>query len=320
MSQDLRYDWQQEEVLKIYEQPFNDLLFQAQTIHRQHFDANAVQISSLFSIKTGNCPEDCKYCSQSARHNTDLKTENLVEIEKVIEAAEDAFARGATRFCMSAAWKKVSNRDMPYLIDVIKAVKALGLETCMTLGSLETEQSQELAKAGLDYYNHNLDTSREYYGEIITTRTYDERLETITNVRDAGIKVCCGGIIGLGEKRKDRVALLQQLANLSPHPDSIPINMLVPIQGTPLAQTEPVDPIDFIRTIATARILMPHSYVRLSAGRDSMSDEVQALAFLAGANAIFYGSQLLTVGNSPIARDQVLLNKLKIATRHHCFG
>ena len=318
MTQHLKHNWQPSEVIDIYEQPFNDLLFKAQTIHRQYFNANAIQVSSLFAIKTGGCPEDCKYCSQSAHYKTDLKKEKLIEVQKVIEAAEEAFTRGATRFCMGAAWKNPSKKDMPYLIEIIRTVKSLGLETCMTLGKLDAEQSQQLAQAGLDYYNHNLDTSREYYEQIITTRTYDDRLETIENVRDAGMKVCCGGIVGMGEERKDRISLLTQLANLFPHPESVPINMLVSIKGTPLENTLPVDSIDFIRTIAAARILMPRSYVRLSAGRESMDAEMQALAFLAGANSIFYGTQLLTTQNTPIDQDQDLFKKLGLTTQSNC--
>lgn len=312
MKNNLKNDWTKEEVVQIYDQPFNDLLFQAQTIHRQHFNPNEIQISTLFSIKTGKCPEDCKYCSQSAHYKTDLKTEKLVEIDKVVEAAKEAAASGASRFCVGAAWRNPTQRDMPYLVEAIHQIKSLGLESCMTLGKLNPEQCTQLAEAGLDYYNHNLDTSREYYEKVITTRTYDDRLETIQNVRDAGMKVCCGGIIGMGENRQDRIGLLWQLATMAEHPESVPINQLIQIKGTPLEHTDSIDSIEFIRTIATARILMPASYVRLSAGRESMSDAMQALAFLAGANSLFYGTKLLTTSNAVMNKDIALLKRLNI--------
>lgn len=289
-----RHDWTREQVTQLFFLPFNDLLFQAQTVHRQNFDPNQVQISTLCSIKTGACPEDCAYCPQSTRYDTGLEAEKLMAVEKVIEEAKAARSGGATRFCMGAAWRSPKNRDMPYVIEMVKGVKALGLETCMTLGMLDAGQAGELAGAGLDYYNHNLDTSPEFYGDIITTRTYQQRLDTLDNVRNAGMKVCCGGIVGMGEDLSDRIGLLLQLANMPRHPESVPINMLVRVAGTPLADQADLDPFDFIRTIAVARILMPESHVRLSAGREEMNEQMQALAFHAGANSIFYGEKLLT--------------------------
>lgn len=312
-SENIRNDWTRQEVLALFDLPFSDLMFQAQTVHRQHFDANTVQVSTLCSIKTGACPEDCAYCPQSARYDTGLEREKLMAVEKVIDEAKAAKASGATRFCMGAAWRSPKGKDMPYVTSMVKGVKDLGLETCMTLGMLTTEQAHELAGAGLDYYNHNLDTSPEYYGEIITTRTYQDRLETLANVRAAGMKVCCGGIVGMGEEVDDRAGLLLQLANMNEHPESVPINMLVKVQGTPLQAEGDLDAFDFIRTIAVARILMPKSHVRLSAGREDMNEQTQSLAFLAGANSIFYGEKLLTTANPKANKDMQLFKKLGIA-------
>ncbi len=308
----IRHDWTRAEALALFALPFSDLLFRAQTIHRQHFDPNTVQVSTLLSIKTGACPEDCKYCPQSARYDTGLEREKLLELEAVVERARAARAQGATRFCMGAAWRSPHDRDLPAVLDMVREVKALGLETCMTLGMLSETQSQALADAGLDYYNHNLDTSPEYYGEIITTRTYQDRLETLDRVRRAGMKVCAGGILGMGEGLADRAGLLVQLANLPVHPESVPINQLVPVAGTPLADAETLDPFDFVRTIAVARILMPASHVRLSAGRESMNEQTQALAFFAGANSIFYGEKLLTTPNPDADADRTLFARLGI--------
>ena len=308
----LRHDWTADEVHALFDLPFADLMHRAQTVHREHFDANAVQLSTLLSIKTGACPEDCKYCPQSVRYNTGLKTEALMAVEQVEQAARTAKEAGATRFCMGAAWRSPKDRDVDTLIQMIDAVRGQGLETCMTLGMLTESQAERLADAGLDYYNHNLDTSEEHYGEIIGTRTYDDRLETLENVRKSGMKVCCGGIVGLGETRQDRVGLLRTLANLDTHPESVPINQLVAVPGTPMADADPVDPFEFVRTIAVARVLMPSSHVRLSAGRESMDDALQALCFLAGANSIFYGEQLLTTGNPVTERDRALFERLGI--------
>lgn len=308
----LRHDWTRDQVSALFSKPFSDLLFRAQTIHRQYFDPNQVQISTLCSIKTGACPEDCKYCSQSGHYNTGLEKEKLIEVERVLAEARSAKANGATRYCMGAAWRSPPEKDMPKVLAMVKGVKDLGLETCMTLGMLSTGQAQQFADAGLDYYNHNLDTSPEYYGEIITTRTYQDRLETLQNVRDSGMKVCCGGILGLGESQADRISLLLQLASLNPHPDSVPINLLMRIEGSPLENTEDLDPLEFVRAIAVARILMPATYVRLSAGRENMSDELQALCFQAGANSIFYGEKLLTTANPTENRDMVLFQRLGI--------
>lgn len=305
-----RHDWSLAEVRALFEQPFNDLLFQAQSVHRQHFDPNRVQVSTLLSIKTGACPEDCKYCPQSGHYNTGLDKEKLMEVQKVLEAAAEAKAIGSTRFCMGAAWKHPSAKDMPYVLEMVKGVKKLGLETCMTLGRLDQEQTQALADAGLDYYNHNLDTSPEFYGNIITTRTYGERLQTLAYVREAGMKICSGGILGMGESVDDRAGLLIQLANLPEHPESVPINMLVKVKGTPLAEEKDVDPFDFIRTLAVARIMMPKSHVRLSAGREQMNEQIQALAFMAGANSIFYGEKLLTTANPQADKDMALFKRL----------
>ncbi|GAB2190554.1 biotin synthase BioB [Sessilibacter sp. MAH1] len=308
----IRHDWQREEILALFNKPFMDLLFQAQSVHRAYFDPNQVQVSTLCSIKTGACPEDCAYCPQSARYDTGLEREKLMRVDAVVEEAKAAKEAGATRFCMGAAWRSPKSKDMPYVTDMVRRVKELGLETCMTLGMLKDEQAQELADAGLDYYNHNLDTSPEYYGEIITTRTYQDRLETLDRVRKSGMKICAGGIVGMGESDNDRAGLLQQLANLSEHPESVPINMLVRVSGTPLADNPDLDPFDFIRTIAVARILMPKSYVRLSAGREDMNDQTQALAFLAGANSIFYGEKLLTTPNPKANKDMQLFERLNL--------
>lgn len=287
-------------------------MYEAQTIHRRHFDPQQVQISTLLSIKTGACPEDCKYCAQSARYKTGLEKERLMEVQQVVETARKARAAGSTRFCMGAAWKNPHERDMPYLETMVKEVRALGMETCMTLGMLNSSQAERLAKAGLDYYNHNLDTSPEFYGSIVTTRTYQDRLDTLDNVRDAGIKVCSGGILGLGEAVRDRAAMLVQLANLPKAPESVPINMLAKIKGTPFEDNEEVDPFDFVRTIAVARIMMPTSHVRLSAGREMMNEQTQALCFMAGANSIFYGCKLLTTTNPEENTDIALFKKLGI--------
>jgi len=308
----VRHDWKRSEIDALFALPFNDLIFQAAALHRAHFDPNAVQVSTLLSIKTGACPEDCKYCSQSGHYNTELEKEKLLEVSRVVEEARAARQNGASRFCMGAAWRSPRDKDMPYVLDMIRQVKDLGMETCMTLGMLDEGQAGALAEAGLDYYNHNLDTSPEYYGQVITTRTYNDRLTTLANVRDAGMKVCCGGIVGMGEERNDRVGLLQQLANLPHHPESVPINMLVKIEGTPLADVDDLDPFEFVRTVAVARILMPQSYVRLSAGRQEMNDEAQALCFMAGANSIFYGERLLTTDNPEANHDQRLYKRLGI--------
>jgi len=311
-TQDLRYNWHRDEIAALFAQPFAELLFLAQQVHRQHFDPNAVQVSTLLSIKTGKCPEDCAYCPQSVRFDTELTPEPLMPLDEVIAAAERAKQNGASRFCMGAAWRSPKDRDLDQVIEMVEAVKDLGLETCLTLGMLNDAQAKRLKNAGLDYYNHNLDTSPEFYNDIITTRTYQDRLSTLAHVRSAGINVCCGGILGMGESRTDRVGLLQELANQQPHPESVPINMLVRVQGTPLENADAFDPIEFVRTIAIARILMPASYVRLSAGREEMSDEMQALCFLAGANSIFYGDKLLTTPNPAADHDKVLFEKLGI--------
>ncbi len=309
---EIRHDWTRQQVLDLFAMPFSDLMFTAQQVHRMHFDANRVQVSTLCSIKTGACPEDCAYCPQSARYDTGLARETLMKVEKVLEEARAAKAGGATRFCMGAAWRSPKKKDMPYVTQMVRDVKALGMETCMTLGMLNDEQAQKLAEAGLDYYNHNLDTSPEYYGEIITTRTYQDRLETLGRVRAAGMKVCAGGIVGMGEGDKDRAGLLMQLANLPEHPESVPINMLVRVAGTPLEKQKDLDPFEFIRCIAVARMMMPKSHVRLSAGREQMSDEMQSLAFLAGANSIFYGEKLLTTANPEANKDMQLFSRLGI--------
>jgi len=304
--------WTLSQVTELFDKPLLDLLFEAQTIHRQHFDPRQVQVSTLLSIKTGACPEDCKYCPQSSRYKTGLETERLMEVEQVLDSARKAKNAGSTRFCMGAAWKNPHERDMPYLEQMVQGVKAMGLEACMTLGTLDETQAQRLASAGLDYYNHNLDTSPEFYASIITTRTYGERLQTLAYVRDAGMKICSGGILGMGESLDDRANLLIQLANLPEHPESVPINMLVKVAGTPLAEEQDVDPFDFIRMLAVARLLMPKSHVRLSAGREQMNEQMQALAFMAGANSIFYGEKLLTTGNPQADKDMQLFARLGI--------
>ncbi|MFT6285055.1 MAG: biotin synthase [Arenicella sp.] len=316
----IRHDWTIEEVNALFELPFNDLMFQAQSVHRQNFDPNQVQVSTLLSIKTGACPEDCKYCPQSARYDTGLEKERLMEIDKVILRAQEAKQAGSTRFCMGAAWRNPRDRDMPYVTDMVKEVKKLGLETCMTLGMLTGDQALSLKQAGLDYYNHNLDTSPEFYGDIITTRTYQDRLDTLANVRSSGMNVCSGGIVGMGETTSDRSSLLVQLANLEHQPESVPINMLVKVKGTPMENVEDLDYFEFIRTIAIARLMMPKSYVRLSAGREAMNEQMQAMCFLAGANSIFYGCKLLTTSNPETHEDVTLFKKLGInsaQTRDH---
>lgn len=300
------------DIQKLFAQPFNDLIYQAQTVHRQHFDANAVQMSTLLSIKTGNCSEDCGYCSQSARHHADIEQETLLPLQEVIDKAKQAKANGASRFCMGAAWRGPKDKDLQPVLDMIAAVRDLGLETCATLGMLRQGQAEQLAGAGLDYYNHNLDTASDYYAEVISTHTHDDRLDTLSKVRDAGIKVCCGGIVGMGESRDQRAQLLAELAALEPQPESVPINMLVAIPGTPLADKAAIDPIEFVRTIAAARIVLPKSLVRLSAGRQQMPESLQALCFLAGANSIFYGEKLLTTPNPAGDSDKALMKKLGI--------
>lgn len=308
----VRHDWTVEEAQDLLSRPFNDLLFEAQRVHRRHFDPNRVQFSTLLSIKTGGCPEDCAYCPQSAHFETGVKAEKLMAVEKVVAEARRAKAAGASRYCMGAAWRSPKDRDMDEVCAMVAGVKALGLETCATLGMLTAAQAQRLKAAGLDYYNHNLDTSPEFYGEIISTRTYADRLETLAHVREAGMNVCCGGIVGLGEGRQERAGLMVALANLPEHPESVPINMLVQVEGTPLDQIEAVDGLEFVRTIALARVMMPKSFVRLSAGREEMSEELQALCFLAGANSIFLGEKLLTTANPGTDKDMALFNKLGI--------
>jgi biotin synthase len=302
--------WSAEQARALYDMPFNDLLFKAQAVHRQNFDPNAVQLSRLLSIKTGGCPEDCGYCSQSSHYSTGLSASKLMEVERVIAEARKARDAGATRYCMGAAWRSPKDRDMDAVIAMVQGVKALGMETCMTLGMLTTEQAKALGEAGLDYYNHNIDTSERYYKDIITTRDFADRLQTLENVRASGVKLCCGGIVGMGETAADRVDMLVTLANLPEPPESVPINMLIPMAGTPLADAAPIDPIDFVRTIALARIMMPESFVRLSAGRTAMSDEMQALCFFAGANSIFVGDTLLTAGNPEADKDRTLFRRL----------
>ncbi|WP_420827963.1 biotin synthase BioB [Marinomonas algarum] len=307
-----RFDWTQAEVKALFDLPFMDLMFRAQTIHRENFAPNQVQVSTLLSIKTGACPEDCKYCPQSGHYNTELEKEKLMEVEKVLAEAALAKEKGASRFCMGAAWKHPSEKDFPYVLEMIKGVKSLGLESCVTLGTLNDEQAKRLSDVGLDYYNHNLDTSAEFYDSIITTRTYQDRLDTLSRVRGSGIKLCCGGIMGMGEEQKDRVGLLRQLSHMQPHPESVPINMLVKVEGTPMENVEDLDTFEFIRTIAVARILMPKSHVRLSAGRQEMNEQTQALCFMAGANSIFYGEKLLTTGNPEADKDMALFANLGI--------
>ncbi len=306
----LRFDWQKAEIEALFELPFNDLLFRAQQVHREHFDPNEVQISTLLSIKTGGCPEDCGYCPQSVHHEAPVQAEKLMDVEAVVEAARAAKDAGASRFCMGAAWRNPRGQNFERVLEMVERVREEGLETCMTLGMLDQQQAGQLREAGLDYYNHNLDTSPEFYGDIISTRTYRDRLDTIRHVRDAGMHVCCGGIVGMGEARADRVSLMEQLACQKPHPESVPVNMLVKVEGTPLAEQEELDPFEFVRTLAVARILMPQSHVRLSAGREQMSDELQALCFLAGANSIFYGEKLLTTSNPDTDQDRQLFERL----------
>ncbi len=308
----VRHDWKKTEIIKLFELPFNDLLHHAHCIFREHHDPNKVQVSTLLSIKTGACSEDCAYCPQSGHYDTNIERERLLPLEEVKENALVAKQNGASRFCMGAAWRSPTDKHIDYVIEMIQEVKQLGLETCVTLGMLTAEQAQRLKQAGLDYYNHNLDTSPEFYGNIITTRTYDDRMQTLQHVRNADINVCCGGILGMGESRVDRAGLLHQLACLPEHPESVPINMLIQIKGTPLHGIEKLDAFEFIRTIAVARILMPMSYVRLSAGRDDMNDQTQALCFFAGANSIFYGETLLTADNPATNKDQALFNRLGI--------
>lgn len=310
VSTEPRHDWSREAVRAIMEQPFPELLHQAQTVHRQHFDPTEVQLSALLSVKTGACSEDCAYCPQSARYDTGIERERLMAVEEVVDAARQARDAGASRFCMGAAWRSPKPKDMETVTEMVRRVRELGMETCLTAGMLSEEQSAELREAGLDYYNHNLDTAPEFYGEVITTRTYQDRLDTLSQVREHGMKVCSGGILGMGEDRDGRAGLLQQLANLEPHPESVPINRLIRVEGTPLEVGEDLDPIEFVRTIATARIIMPRSHVRLSAGREEMDDALQALCISAGANSIFYGEKLLTAGNAGVEGDRALFEKL----------
>ncbi len=311
-SSPIRHDWKIEEVEKLFALPFNDLLFKAHCIHRENFDPNQVQISTLLSIKTGACPEDCSYCPQSVRYDTGVEKEPLMAVDTVIEQASQAKEQGATRFCMGAAWRSPKDKDLDQVIKMVQGVKALGMETCLTLGMLKKEQSEKLSAAGLDYYNHNIDSSEEFYDKIITTRKFDQRIDTLKNVQDAGINVCSGGIVGMGESQRDRGGMLMALANLEKHPGSVPINSLVQVKGTPLHGIEKIDALDFVRTIAVARIMMPESMVRLSAGRNEMSEAVQAMCFFAGANSIFYGEKLLTTANPEENKDMALFNKLGI--------
>ncbi|URL58756.1 biotin synthase BioB [Luteibacter flocculans] len=310
MTAAIRHDWSREEVEHLFALPFNDLLFQAQTVHRQYHDPNAVQVSTLLSIKTGGCPEDCAYCPQAARYATGVKAEKLMSVEAVLARAQAAKEAGASRFCMGAAWRSPKDRDVAKVAEIVSAVKGLGLQTCATLGMLTQPQADTLKAAGLDFYNHNLDTSPDYYGEIIHTREFQDRLDTLDHVRAAGLKTCCGGIVGMGESRAQRAGLLMTLANLPEHPESVPINRLVQVAGTPLDGTEALDPFEFVRSIAVARILMPASVVRLSAGRETMDDALQALCFAAGANSIFYGEKLLTTGNPDVEHDRRLFTRL----------
>lgn len=307
--------WPVADVVALFELPFNDLMWQAQQVHRAHFDANEVELATLLSIKTGGCPEDCGYCPQAARYDTGVTAQKMMPVEEVVAAAQAAKDSGATRFCMGAAWRSPKDRDLDAVEDMVKAVKALGLETCATLGMLKEEQAERLKTAGLDYYNHNLDTAPEFYGDIITTRDYQDRLDTLGHVRQAGLKVCCGGIVGMGESRQQRAGLISQLANLNPYPESVPINHLVAVEGTPLADQEALDPLEFVRTIAVARITMPKARVRLSAGRRQLGEGVQALCYLAGANSIFYGDKLLVTGNPEVEEDRALLNRLGIRSK-----
>lgn len=309
----VRHDWTEEQINALFDLPFNDLLHHAQSVHRQHFNPNQVQLSTLINIKSGGCSEDCSYCPQSARYNTEVEAEPLLDISGVLESAKQAKAQGASRFCMGAAWRSPKEKDFKKVLAMVEGVKELGLETCATLGMLDAEQAARLKESGLDYYNHNLDTSEEFYGEIITTRTYQDRLDTLAYVRKANINVCCGGIVGLGEGRKDRVGLLVTLSTMAKHPESVPINLLVQVEGTPLADTEALDPFEFVRTIAVARILMPRSFVRLSAGRSDMTEALQALCFHAGANSIFYGEKLLTTENPEHNEDLALFERLGLS-------
>ncbi len=312
----IRHDWSEDEVTALFQTPFNDLVFRAQSLYRQFFDPNAIQLSTLLNIKTGGCPEDCAYCPQSARYATGLNAEPLMDIAEVKSAAVQAREKGASRFCMGAAWRSPKDRDLDQVIEMIRVVKDQGLEACATLGMLTREQADKLKSAGLDFYNHNLDTSEAFYETIISTRTYQDRLDTLEAVREAGMKVCCGGIVGMGEGLADRVQMLITLANLPSHPESVPINLLVRVEGTPLEDQADLDPFDMVRMIAVARIMMPASYVRLSAGRNEMTDELQALCFLAGANSVFYGEKLLTTGNPEFARDQSLFRRLGLKATH----
>jgi biotin synthase len=317
MHSSVRHDWHIDEIEELFGLPFNDLVHRAQSLHRDCFDPNEVQVSTLLSIKTGACPEDCGYCSQSAKHDTGLDRERLLPLDDVIEAATNARSKGATRFCMGAAWRNPTDRNLDKVIEMVRAVNGLGMETCVTLGMLTERQALRLKEAGLDYYNHNLDTSPEFYGKVITTRTFQDRLDTLARVREAGINVCSGGILGMGEARRDRARMLQELVSLPKHPESVPINLLVQVEGTALHGTGKLDPLEFVRTIAVARILMPRSYVRLSAGRADMSDELQALCFLAGANSIFYGDRLLTTDNPEADRDRNLFERLGLRMAVH---
>jgi len=306
----VRHDWTREEIRALFDLPFPDLVFAAQRVHRLHFDPHEVQISTLLSVKTGGCAEDCGYCPQSAHHDAGVKAEKMMAVEDVLAEAKAAKAAGASRFCMGAAWRSPKDRDLDDICAMVEGVRELGLETCMTLGMLTRDQAQRLKGSGLDYYNHNLDTSPEFYGHIITTRTYQDRLDTLAHVRESGIHVCCGGIVGMGETREDRVGMIEALANQPEHPESVPVNLLVRVEGTPLADAPPIEGLEFVRTVAVARITMPASVVRLSAGREDMSEEMQALCFLAGANSIFYGPKLLTTPNPEPDRDMQLLEKL----------
>ena len=310
--------WTVEQIKQLFALPFNDLLFKAQQVHRENFNANEVQLSSLLSIKTGACPEDCSYCPQSARYKTGLDVEKLMPVDEIVQAAQKAKENGASRFCMGAAWRSPKDKDITQVEEAVKAVKALGMETCATLGMLDKPQANRLKEAGLDYYNHNLDTSEAFYQEIITTRTYQDRLDTLENVREAGMNVCCGGIVGMGESQTDRAGLIATLANMETPPESVPINNLVAVAGTPLEGQDAIDPFDFIRTIAVARITMPTSYVRLSAGREEMNDQMQAMCFLAGANSIFYGEELLTTSNASVEHDKQLFERIGISPAGQC--
>ena len=310
--------WTVAQIEALFDLPFNDLMFEAAQAHRANFPEGDVELATLLSIKTGGCPEDCGYCPQAARYDTDVKASKLLDLEEVLEAAKAAKAAGSNRFCMGAAWREPKDRDIEKVTAMIKGVKALGLETCATLGMLEADQAEALQEAGLDFYNHNLDTSEDFYRSVISTRGYQDRLDTLSNVRAAGMSVCCGGIVGMGESREQRAAFLAQLANLSPYPESVPINHLVPVAGTPMADQKPMDPLEFVRTIAIARITMPKARVRLSAGRQELGRAVQAMCFLAGANSIFYGEQLLTTGNPEAEQDRALLAELGLKTKQNC--